>query len=67
MHEYGRATESDRRQLYDAGNSKQMALDAVSLFATIVLSNYTNHVTETPLDDKLASIALVSSNACNVA
>lgn len=46
----GWLSEEDRQAFYDAGYSKADALAVIVLTAMKVLSNYTNHIAETPLD-----------------
>ena len=50
-------TESDRKEFYEAGYSKQTVLDVVLLFATKIMSNYANHIAETPLDKSMEAFA----------
>ena len=47
---FGYASEADGEAFYKAGYSKTNVLDVIVITATKVLSNYTNHIAETPLD-----------------
>jgi len=52
---FGNASKADRNAFYAAGYSKANALDVIVIIATKVLSNYTNHIAETPLDEAFES------------
>ncbi len=46
----GWVSQEDRQAFYDAGYSQADALAVIVLVSMKVLSNYTNHIAETPLD-----------------
>jgi alkylhydroperoxidase family enzyme len=47
----GWVTDADIRMLLNAGYDRQVALEVVLAVSYKVLSNYTNHIAETPLDE----------------
>ena len=51
----GRPEESDLEALFAQGYTKETVLDVIIGTSFKVLSNYTNHVAETPLDEKFAA------------
>ena len=51
----GWADEAQIAKLLEAGYTKQTVLDVILGVAVKTMSNYTNHVAETPLDDAFAS------------
>ncbi|MEL7481185.1 MAG: carboxymuconolactone decarboxylase family protein [Pseudomonadota bacterium] len=55
--------ETDLQALFDAGYTKQTVLEVVLLTGFKVLSNYTNHVAETPVDAPFAANAWTADQA----
>ena len=51
----GWVDDADTRDFYAAGFSQQQVLEVVLGVAFKTISNYTNHITETPLDDAFAA------------
>ncbi|MGC9452609.1 MAG: carboxymuconolactone decarboxylase family protein [Oceanipulchritudo sp.] len=47
--------EGDQQAFLEAGYTKRHVLDVLSILALKTLSNYTNHLAETPLDEAFAS------------
>lgn len=54
----GWVPEEDRRAFLDAGYTTRHALDVLTVVALKTLSNYTNHLADTPLDEAFAEHAL---------
>ena len=50
----GLPSEEDLQAFFEAGYERRHVLDVVTLFALKTLSNYTNHITGTPLDAAFA-------------
>ncbi len=50
----GWASESDLQALFDAGYGRQQALEVVLILGLKTLSNYTNHIADTPVDEGFA-------------
>lgn len=57
MHHRGWVPEKDLEDFVKAGYTRQHVLDVVTLLALKTLSNYTNHLAQTPLDPQFASQA----------
>ena len=57
----GRVSDSRIEQLLDAGYTRQNVLEVVFASAMKTLSNYTNHISEIPVDSAFASRAWVAS------
>lgn len=55
--------EADIEALIAAGYTKQTVLEVVLGTAFKVLSNYTNHIAETPVDDAFSAMAWTSTDA----
>lgn len=53
----GFAEESDIKAFLDAGYTRQHLLDTIAALAMKTISNYTNHIAETPLDKPLQAKA----------
>ena len=53
----GWADESDMEAFFSAGYTRQSALDVVLAVSFKIISNYTNHIFDTPLDDAFAKQA----------
>lgn len=53
----GNPGQSELKAFFDAGYGPQQALDVVLGISMKTLSNYTNHIAETPLDDAFQSMA----------
>jgi len=53
----GHLAESDLQALFDAGYSKRTALEVMLGVGMKTLSNYTNHILETPVDEELKPMA----------
>lgn len=51
VHKQGWVDEDDLRAFQDAGFGEEHVLDAIMAVGMKTLSNYTNHIAETPLDD----------------
>ena len=51
----GWASEEDLQELHEAGYTRQTALDVVMGIGLKTLSNYTNHITHTPVDTAFQS------------
>lgn len=51
VHKSGRPAEADLQAFFEAGYEKRHVLDVLVGVAQKTLSNYTNHIAETPLDD----------------
>ncbi|MFP4673185.1 MAG: carboxymuconolactone decarboxylase family protein [Opitutales bacterium] len=47
----GWAPEADQRAFFDAGYTNRHVLDVITILALKTLSNYTNHLAQTPLDE----------------
>lgn len=54
---FGKVTEAETAAFIAAGYTKAHVLDVIVLIATKVLSNYTNKVAETPVDDRFQANA----------
>ncbi|MEM9010688.1 MAG: carboxymuconolactone decarboxylase family protein [Pseudomonadota bacterium] len=48
----GQVTEAERAAFHDAGYGERHVLDVLVILAQKVMSNYTNHLFETPVDDR---------------
>lgn len=59
----GRVSDSRIQRFLDAGYTRQNVLEVVFATAMKTLSNYTNHISETPVDSAFASHAWVASPA----
>ena len=53
----GNVTEAQMQTFFDAGFTHRAVLDVVLILAQKVMSNYINHVAETPLDDPVKPLA----------
>ena len=53
----GRITEGELQQFVDAGFAQEQVLEVLLGVAMKTLSNYTNHIAETPLDNAFAAAA----------
>ena len=53
----GRVSESEQEAFYAAGYSQRQVLDIILGLSQKVISNYTNHVAETPVDDAFKKFA----------
>lgn len=53
----GWVPEEDRQAFLDAGYTKRHALDVLTVLALKTLSNYTNHLADTPLDEAFSEHA----------
>jgi len=53
----GWPSEEDRQAFLDAGYTTRHALDVLTILALKTLSNYTNHLADTPLDEAFAGHA----------
>ena len=53
----GRVTDTQLQAFLDAGYTRRQSLDVVANVAAKVMSNYTNQLARTPLDDALAPLA----------
>ncbi|MEM8756909.1 MAG: carboxymuconolactone decarboxylase family protein [Planctomycetota bacterium] len=51
----GRVTDAQLEEFYAAGYTRRHALDVVANIAAKVMSNFTNQLAETPLDEPIAS------------
>lgn len=47
----GWISEEEQNEFFQAGYSNRHLLDVVTILALKTLSNYTNHLSETPLDE----------------
>lgn len=54
IHHRGWVPEKDIEDFFTAGYSRQHLLDIITLLALKTLSNYTNHIAQTPLDPQFA-------------
>lgn len=54
----GRVSEEDLQAFYDAGYSKEQALDVVTNISTKVMSNFTNQITQNELDEPIQPLAV---------
>lgn len=54
----GWVPEEDRQAFLDAGYTTRHALDVLTVLALKTLSNYTNHLADTPLDEAFAEHAM---------
>jgi alkylhydroperoxidase family enzyme len=59
----GRVSDSRIEQFLDAGYTRQNVLEVVFASAMKTLSNYTNHISETPVDSAFAAQTWESSHA----
>ncbi len=57
----GNATEAQMQAFFDAGYGHRAVLDVILGLAQKVMSNYTNHVAETPLDEPVKPLAWTRS------
>lgn len=53
----GRVSESELKAFYRAGYSRQQALEVVANIAAKVMTNYTNQIAMTPIDEPLKPLA----------
>jgi len=53
----GNASEADIQSFYDAGYDSQNLLDIILGLSQKIISNYTNHLAETPLDEGFKKFA----------
>lgn len=53
----GRVTDAQLKAFFDAGYTRKQALDVVANVAAKVMSNYTNQLAHTPLDEPLKPLA----------
>ena len=51
----GRLSEETLTEFYDAGYNQRHVLEVITVAALKTLSNYTNHLAETPIDDAFAA------------
>ncbi len=57
MDSRGRVTAAQLKSFMDAGYTRQQSLDVVANVAAKVMSNYTNQIAETPIDDPMKPLA----------
>lgn len=57
----GRVNDSQMQQFLDVGYTQSQMLDILVGIAQKTLSNFTNHIAKTPLDDEFSEVAWVSS------
>jgi len=62
MHHHGWVPEKDLEDFVTAGYSRHHILDVITLLALKTLSNYVNHLAQTPLDPEFASQAWSAKN-----
>lgn len=53
----GRVSDEQLRDFYSAGYTRQQALDVVANIASKVMTNFTNQIAETPLDEAIVPLA----------
>lgn len=63
MEHRGRVPEQDRDRFVAAGYTRRHLLDVIALLAMKTLSNYVNHIVQTPLDPQFASKAWTAKAA----
>jgi len=54
----GHLSEATKKAFFEAGYTEQQLLEIVLGLSQKVISNYTNHLAETPLDEKFAPFAI---------
>ncbi len=57
LRERGNVTEAQVKTFFDAGYTHRAVLDVVLGLSQKVMSNYVNHVAETPLDEPVKPLA----------
>ena len=57
VHSKGRVSQDELGAFFEAGYSKRHVLEIVQMIAHKVMSNYTNHLAQTPLDPMLGPLA----------
>lgn len=62
----GNVTEDEMKTFFDAGFAHRAVLDVILILAQKVMSNYINHVAETPLDEAVKPLAWTRSGKGNV-
>lgn len=66
LRDRGNVTEKDMQTFFDAGFSHRAVLDVILILAQKVMSNYINHVAQTPLDDVVKPLAWTRTGKGNI-